>query len=45
MIGIETISGREAIIRLNAADPKAKPIKSIETWNRWRRLGCPGADD
>lgn len=43
--GVENITAREALRRLNEADKKAKPIKSIETWNRWRRLGCPGADD
>lgn len=43
--GVENITAREALRRLNAADKKAKPIKSVETWNRWRRIGCPGADD
>lgn len=43
--GVENITAQQALIRLNAADKKAKPIKSVETWNRWRRLGCPGADD
>lgn len=42
---VENVSALEAVARLNRADPKAKPIKSVETWNRWRRLGCPGADD
>lgn len=43
--GVENVTAKEAIARLNAADPKAKPIKSVETWNRWRRIGCPGVDD
>ena len=43
--GVENISAAEAIARLNAADPKAKPIKSTVTWGRWLKDGCPGADD
>lgn len=43
--GLENITAKEAIERLNNADPKAPKIKSPETWNRWVRLGCPGADD
>lgn len=43
--GVENITASEAIAKLNAADPKAKPIKSLETWRRWVRTGCPGVDD
>lgn len=42
--GVENVSAQEAVARLNAVDPKAKPIQSAETWRRWRRIGCPGAD-
>lgn len=43
--GLETVTAAEAVAALNAADPKAKPIKSLETWRRWVRDGCPGVDD
>lgn len=43
--GLESITAAEAVEILNRADPKAKPIKSAETWRRWVRMGCPGADD
>ena len=43
--GVETVSAEEALEILNAADPKAKPIKSTATWGRWLKAGCPGADD
>jgi DNA invertase Pin-like site-specific DNA recombinase len=43
--GVDAITAKEAVARLNAADPKAKPIKSLETWRRWVREGCPGVDD
>jgi len=43
--GLENITAAEAVEILNRADPKAKPIKSLETWRRWVRMGCPGADD
>lgn len=43
--GLEHVTAAEAVRRLNAADPKARPIKSLETWRRWLRIGCPGADD
>jgi DNA invertase Pin-like site-specific DNA recombinase len=43
--GVDGITAEEAVARLNAADPKAKPIKSLETWRRWVREGCPGVDD
>lgn len=43
--GLENITAAEAVRRLNAADKSARPIKSLETWRRWLRLGCPGADD
>lgn len=36
---------KEAIARINAADPKEKPIKSTATWGRWLKDGCPGVDD
>lgn len=43
--GLENVTAAEAVKRLNEADPKAKPIKSAETWRRWVRMGCPGVDD
>lgn len=43
--GVETVTAQEALAILNAADPKAKPIKSTATWGRWLKAGCPGADD
>lgn len=44
--GLEHITAQEAVDRLNAAAPKAKrKIKSLETWRRWVREGCPGVDD
>lgn len=30
---------------LNAADPKARPIESMETVRRWRRDGFPGLEE
>lgn len=35
----------EILNALNAADPKAKPIESLETIRRWRREGYPGLGD
>lgn len=35
----------DKIEALSKADPKARPIKSPETWRRWLRDGCPGVDD
>lgn len=43
--GAENITAEVALARLNRADPKAKKIKSPETWRRWLRLGCPGVDE
>lgn len=43
--GLENITAEEALERLNAADPKAKKIRSLETWRRWVRAGCPGIDE
>ena len=43
--GLENVTAAEAVEKLNAADPRAAPIKSVETWRRWVRMGCPGADD
>lgn len=43
--GVENFTAAEAVARLNAADPAAKPIKSTATWGRWLKDGCPGADD
>lgn len=42
--GVENYTADEAVRALNAADPKAKKIKSPETWRRWLRDGCPSLD-
>ena len=34
----------EVLAILNAADPNAKPIKSINTLSNWRKAGLPGLD-
>lgn len=39
---LQTMMARDALPLLNAADPKAAKIKSLETFNRWRRDGFPG---
>ena len=43
--GVETVTAKEALAMLNAANPKARPLTAEETWRRWVRAGCPGADD
>lgn len=43
--GVEHVTAGEALAILNAADPKATPIKSTATWGRWLKAGCPGADE
>lgn len=43
--GLENVTAQQAIEALSKADPKARPIRSPETWRRWVREGCPGADD
>lgn len=43
--GLENVTAAEAVAYLNAADQKARKIKSLETWRRWVREGCPGVDD
>lgn len=40
----DTMKPVEAIGILNRADPKAKRIRSLETWRRWRREGYEGVD-
>lgn len=40
----ETMTPREALSILNHADPKAKPITSLETYRRWRREGFQGLE-
>lgn len=42
--GVENITAREAVARLNKADPKLRKIKSLETWRRWVREGCKGLE-
>lgn len=40
----QTMHPKEALRVMNAADRKAKAIKSQETFRRWRREGFPGID-
>lgn len=40
----DLLTPAEALDILNRADPKARRIKSAETWRRWRREGYEGVD-
>ena len=42
--GEQIILDAELLAALNAADPDAKPIESMETVRRWRREGYPGLE-
>ena len=40
---VDELTAREVIERLNGADPRARKIKSPETFRKWARQGFPGA--
>ncbi len=40
---VDELTAREVIERLNEADPRARRIKSPETFRKWVRQGFPGA--
>lgn len=42
--GNQLILDAQLLAVLNEADPKARPIESMETVRRWRRDGYPGLD-
>ena len=38
------LTAQEALVILNRADPKARPVRAAHTWYRWLKAGCPGLD-
>ncbi len=42
--GLEFITAETALARINAADKSVPPIKSVATWGRWMKAGCPGLE-
>jgi predicted GIY-YIG superfamily endonuclease len=41
---LERQEAETALARINAADKSVSPIKSVATWGRWMKAGCPGLE-